>query len=413
MRVGFGKRDITPEPPFPLAGFASRKERTVERVRDPLFARALAFSDGERTAAVASVDVLLVTPEVRLAVEGRLAGLAPGLAGLLVSATHTHSSFGGYWIKPSAALFLGAYRPALFDRLVSGVAAAVADAVADLAPAVLTIGEAATEGLNYNRRHRDGAIDRARGVVTATRARDVVRLITFGAHPVVVAFRDTPAASSDYPGELIRSFEAEGEKAIFVVGPVGGVNVLYPEGPMDVDVHLALLGRLLRESADRAIAEARPVGGSGVAFAAGETPVRVVLPRLFTDDKAWLDALAVPLRLWMRRFGRGGLDEGATAQVPVLRAGDLVLPGFPADLGAGVGMAVKELIRGRGLRPGCVASQTGGYVGYVHLPPEYGRFEWQDKSALWMNVYENGMAFAGRAMGEQLLAAFGDALARV
>jgi hypothetical protein len=413
IRVGYGKREFTPDLPFPLAGIVAKEERLAARVRDPLVARAVAFGDGERTAVVASADLLMIPPDLRDDVEAAVGRVTPGVAGMLLTATHTHSSVGGYWSKPSARKFLGNFRPALRERIVSAIAGAISDAVGDLAPAALTFGETTTEGLNYNRRHKDGAIDRALGVLTATRETDVVRVITFGAHPVVAAFRDNPAASADYPGELVRTFEARGEKALFVVGPVGGVNVLYPEGPMEIEAHFRLLTRLLREQTDRAIAAATPVGGTGVAFAVGETPVRVALPRLFNDERALYDSLALPLRLWVRRLGRGGLDEGTTARVPVVRVGDVVLTGFPADLGAGVALAAKERIAARGSRAGFVASQTDGYVGYVHLAPEYARFEWADAAARWMTIYENGMAFCGRDMGERLLAAFDGALGAV
>ncbi len=120
-----------------------------------------------------------------------------------------------------------------------------------------------------------------------------------------------------------------------------------------------------------------------------------------------------PLRLWLRNFGRKGLRDSSETRVPVLRVGDLVFTGFPADLGAGVGLVTREHIAAAGLRAAVVASQTDDYVGYVHLPPEYEQFETKDKSAMWMTIYENGMGFGGRQMGVDMLAAFDRALAEV
>ncbi|NLH47414.1 MAG: hypothetical protein GX444_02310 [Myxococcales bacterium] len=411
LLVGFAKRDLTPPLPFPLAGMATKQERLAERVRDPLYARAMAFGNGRRTVLVIAGDLLMITAPLREAVERRLAERQVQYAGLMLSATHSHSSTGGYWDAPSARLFMGAYRPEIFTRLAEGIAAAAEAAVDDLRPASLDYGETQTSYLNYNRRFKEGAIDRTLGVLTVRREDDTLRVLTFGAHPVVVGFRDYHAASADYPGELLKTFA--GEDGLFLVGPVGGVNVLYPEGPLDGDVHLHLLARLLREEADKAIAVAQPVHGDAVAFAAGEMTVRIVAPPLLPDRLRWLDAALYPVRLYVRHFGRGGLRDGMPARVPVVRVGDLVFTGFPADLGASVGLAARVKIAARGLRPAAVASHTDDYVGYVHLPEDYQQFASADKGEMWMNIYENAMGFGGRHVGIELLDAFEGALAEV
>lgn len=411
--VGFAKREITPPLPFPLAGMAGKQERLADHVHDPLYARAMAFGDGNKTVLVVACDLLMITAALREAVERRLVEREVHCDGLMLSATHTHSATGGYWDAPSAKLFMGSYRPEIFTRLAEGIAAAAQAAARDLQPAAIEYGETETSYLNYNRRFKEGAIDRTLGVLTARRQNDALRMVTFGAHPVVVGFRDFHAASADYPGELLKTFAADGEDGLFLVGPVGGVNVLYPEGPLDADVHLRLLARLLREEADKAIALSHPVRGDSVAFAAAEMTVRIVAPPLLPDRLHWLDAALYPLRLYVRRFGRGGLRDGMPARVPVARVGDLILTGFPADLGASVGLAAKVKIAARGLRPAAVASQTDDYVGYVHLPEDYQQFSSGDKGEMWMNIYENAMGFGGRHVGVELLDAFEEALARV
>ncbi|MDP8222831.1 MAG: neutral/alkaline non-lysosomal ceramidase N-terminal domain-containing protein [Candidatus Lernaella stagnicola] len=413
VRVGFGKVDITPPLPFPMGGMADRDGRLANRVRDPLFARALAFSDGKTTAVMISADLLLFVMVLRDAIEQRLRDQGVAFDGLMLTATHSHSAVGGFWDAPSAKLFLGEYDQKLFDGLVTNIAAAGKAAVDDLAAADLRFGETETSYLNYNRRHKEGAIDRTLGVLHVKRRRRDIRVVFFGAHPVVVGVRDYHAASADYPGELIKSIEAEGDHGMFVVGPVGGVNAFFPEGPMDTDVHLALLTRLMREAVDEAAANARPVKSDDVAFAVGQTKINITTPKLLPQRLGWLDTLALPLRLWARKFGRGGLRDGAATRVPVLRVGELIFTGYPADLGASVGLKTKQLITEAGLTPVVVASQTDDYVGYVHMPLEYELLEKQDKAALWMNIYENAMGFGGRQTGVHLLAAFDRALVEV
>lgn len=409
--VGFGKKDITPPLPFPMAGLAGKKERLADKVRDPLYARALAFSDKAKTAVIVSVDLLMITFDLRTAVENLLDKENVKIDGLMISATHSHSAMGGFMNKPSAKLFMGAYRPELFNLLVEGITCAVKEALEDLQPAELHFGEVQTEGLNYNRRHAKGPIDRTIGSLRIKRKGKDIQVVSFGAHPVVVAFREYATASADYPGQVIRKIEEDGTEGMFLVGPVGGVNVFFPEGPMDLEFHITLLARLLMEQVEAADLNAKPFTEHFVGFGLAETGVEVVFPRLFPDTKYWADVLLAPLRLWVYRFGKGGMEQGHKALVPVLRLGDLIFTGFPADLGAGVGLAARKKIEDAGCRCVVVASQTGDYVGYVHLPPEYQQFETEDKSALWMNIYENAMGFGGRNMGIKLLDAFEKAYA--
>jgi Neutral/alkaline non-lysosomal ceramidase, N-terminal len=413
IRAGFGVADITPPLPFPMAGMGDKKERLATKVRDPLMARALAFSDGKKTVAILAADLLMITADLRHAVDALLAKRKVKIDGVQLSGTHTHSAPGGFLDREASKLFMGTYRPAIFELLVERFTDAIEAAVKDLAAADLTFGEVQTVGLNYNRRHPDGPIDRTLGLLTIKRRKKNIRLAMFGAHPVVAAFREYNVASADYPGMIIRQFEAEGDHGMFLVGPVGGVNVLFPEGPMDLEFHLNLLTGLLREQIDLAGKAATPIIGSDVDFAAGETTIKPTMPRLFPDSKVWADVLALPLRLWVKRFGRKNLGESMVTRVPVVRIGDLVFTGMPADLGAGVGLAARERIEKAGYRCAVVASQTDDYVGYVHLPAEYQQFNSEDKAAMWMTIYENGLGLGGRDVGRDLLKAFDTALAAV
>lgn len=411
--VGFGKQDITPPLPFPMAGIAVREGRPAKSVHDPLWARALAFFDGTTTAVVLSADLLLISEPLRDAVHKTVTERGGHLDGLLITATHTHSSTGGYLDRDVTKLFMGPFDPDIEALLVNGMAVAVLQALEDLSPSKIAFGEVQTEGLNYNRRHKLGPIDRTLGVLSISRREKDIQVVTFGAHPVVAAFRDYNAASADYPGELIREIEKGGDHAMFIVGPVGAVNVLYPEGPMELDVHLRLLKTLFMEKIDQARQGMLPTKGTEVAFAYEEVTLTPGYPKLFVEGKEWADILAFPLRIYLHRFAKKSLGQQRRARVLVLRVGDLIITGFPADLGAGVGLAAKEIIAKSGLRTVVVASQTDDYVGYVHMPPDYSRFEWDDKDARWMTIYENAMAFTGRDTGTRLIEAFSKALDKV
>ena len=413
LSVGFGKSDITPSIPFPMAGIIDRKGRFADKAHSPLFARALAFSDNEKVVLVVSADLLLITNELRREVWKRLSAQNISFEGMMISATHTHSAPGGFWNTRSAKSFMGDYNKETFELIAGGICKAACMAVKDLQDARIYFGETQTQGLNYNRRHKDGPIDRTLGLLTIKRKTKDIQVAFFGAHPVVTAFREYNTASADYPGEVVKSMEANGDHGMFMVGPVGGVNVLFPEGPMELDVHYSLLNRLLMEQIEIAKSNQTSIKGHDVAFAFSEVDINLTLPKLLPDYKFWLDILLLPLRLWINNFGKKGMGDKMTVRIPVVRVGELIFTGFPADNGAGVGLEARRIIAKKGYKTAVAASQTDGYAGYVHMPPEYQQLETQDKGALWMSIYENGLGFGGRKVGEKFIQAFKTALDKV
>ena len=57
MSVGVAEIDITPDEPIRLTGYGNRVEPAGD-VRQRLWARALAFGDGRRTAVLITADVM-------------------------------------------------------------------------------------------------------------------------------------------------------------------------------------------------------------------------------------------------------------------------------------------------------------------------------------------------------------------
>lgn len=92
MRIGFGKQDITPRLGVELYGYSGYLNRYATAVRDRLWARSMAVSDGRKTAVIVSCDLVFVTAELTADVRRRVRE-ATGLddACVMVHATHTHS----------------------------------------------------------------------------------------------------------------------------------------------------------------------------------------------------------------------------------------------------------------------------------------------------------------------------------
>ena len=89
MQFGFAKTDVTPRVGVDLCGFGPFRNRVSVGIRDRLWARAMAVSDGTQTAVVVSCDLigvsLALTRQVRAMVAAQR-GIDPG--NLLISCTH-------------------------------------------------------------------------------------------------------------------------------------------------------------------------------------------------------------------------------------------------------------------------------------------------------------------------------------
>ncbi|MFN7135510.1 MAG: hypothetical protein ACK4N5_25790, partial [Myxococcales bacterium] len=90
--AGAARVSSVPELPTTVAGYPPLRPTATEA--GPLDVRALIVGSGGRRAALVSVEALLVPDTLVARVRERAAALR--LDALLLTATHTHSSFGGY-----------------------------------------------------------------------------------------------------------------------------------------------------------------------------------------------------------------------------------------------------------------------------------------------------------------------------
>ena len=416
LRVGLARKDITPALPFPLGGVVVPGGRKARWLHDRLFARVAAFADGTRTVVLVTADLLAFHKDFREAIEVALRQRGVTWDGLLLAATHTHSAVGGYWNAFTPKLFMGAYRQDLFDHLVAGITEAVAAAVDDLQPATLSLGETEAPGLSWNRRHPDGPLDRHLRVLLVDREKDGRhRIVTFGAHPVVGCMRAPEAVTADYPGALVTALEAQhGGHALFVNGAVGGVNIVFPEPITDLDDHLALVRDALLVRVADAEERATPLVFDGVGVAATTVYRQLALqaPPLFPSRWRLADAAFLPLRwLWKQAFLSRGVGKAPVAPVTVLRIGDAIIAGFPADMGPGVSLAVLEEAKAAGLRLVVAASHANDFVGYVHEPETYELPLVKGEDYRHLSIYENAMGACGREVGAGFVEQLREALA--
>jgi hypothetical protein len=256
VSVGSAERDITPAVGGWLAGFDLARASTA--VGSPLKVRAMVVASGGRRIAIVGVDSLGVMREDVDWIKRALPGFANG--DVFVCASHTHAGpdligLWGYYFLSS-----GRDRDYLV-QLRAAVAAAVAEAAANAAPARFRMGEALlpTTGLIKNA-NRAEVFDRRLVVLHAEAVdggRPLGTLLHFACHPEVLPRRNT-VLSADFVGPLCDTWRARGHgQAVFANGALGAM-ISPAVQPRDA-IGEAAFGEVACAVAERALATATPL----------------------------------------------------------------------------------------------------------------------------------------------------------
>ncbi len=238
LSAGIGVADITPTDPIRMAGWASR-DRPSDGVSHPIYAKALALRDaGGHTGVWVTADILGYSRSMADTLERLVReryGLSPDQ--LILGSSHNHSGpmvgdlLHLYFDLPAEdEAVVGRYTEEFLERIV----AVVGRALADLAPAELSMGFGLA-GFGVNRRRARGAdtLSRPQAVdhdvpVLAVRAPDgALRGILFGYACHTTSVYDY-RINGDYAGYAQSLLEAAcpDATAMFAAGCGGDINPL-------------------------------------------------------------------------------------------------------------------------------------------------------------------------------------------
>lgn len=160
--VGFGKSEITPSVPTPMAGYYGIRYSTA--THDPLWAKATVFDDGKTKVALVVVDLIATTPwmvsETRRIVEEKLG--IPG-SHVMISATHSHTGPMLYEPEERVVGRFGNQTQEAKDfmlKLPDAIAKSVQQAVENLRIRSISFGTGEETRLAFNRRFfmKDGTV---------------------------------------------------------------------------------------------------------------------------------------------------------------------------------------------------------------------------------------------------------------
>ena len=265
LAAGVARIDLPPPSGIAHAGWGAQTHQRAAGIDLPLWATALALSDGEETVVIIDIDLIyLWEPEAnnvqRSVVE--LTGLPQ--SHIRLSYTHTHSGpvTGNGW---SSWFTEGAEMVESYDRsLPHRIAGVAREAMQNLAPARVAAGSGSCH-ISINRRFRrpeDGVIVVGRNgdgptdpEVRLVRIDDLsgqplAAIVNYACHPITVG-PDCDLITPDYPGVAKRVVEeATGATCLFLQGAAGDVGPIRGVARHGLDEY-ERLGAILGHEASR------------------------------------------------------------------------------------------------------------------------------------------------------------------
>ena len=359
MKLGYAQTDITPalDRPVYLAGFG--QNRRAESIHDPLYARALALSDGATTVVLCAVDLIGVFQTDAREIIGRVLAEHPQ-AQVIIAATHTHHGPDtmGLWGPDDKTR--GVDRRYLADLKEKIIQTIEQSLTLEFEVAAIKTGSVRVPGVAKNARDPEIVDDELTVLQFLTAdGRPLTTLMDFPCHPEVL-WEHNPQITSDYPASLRRTVEAEtGAACIFFSGALGGM--------MTPDVQ------------DHSFAEAETMGitlaQAGLAIL--RSAESATHPALRFTHHAFTAKLQNPL--FKIAIRRGLLPEPrdrrgrVTSETNLIQIGDLWLVTVPGELLPKLGLAIKDKLSAAGAPVTGIIGLANDELGYI-LPKEDYRY---------------------------------------
>ena len=354
LKAGWARRETTPPVGVDLSGFGGRAGPN-EGAHDPLSAKALALTDGERAVALVTADLVGLdagtVEAVRKGIGERLGARLP----VMVACSHTHSG-------PATPClpFLGVPDPAYMARLTADLVGVAVEAYENLTEAEVSVGRGEAQ-VGINRREMTperrvvlghnpaGPVAPYVHVLEVRTEAGRAALMSHAAHPVTLG-GDNLLVSADWPGYAQRYAEEAVDIALFAQGCCGDINS-EPRGNFEVAEQQ---GRAVAEAALEALPIAEPLmkpvvdSASVVLDIPLDDPPGVEVARAaLADAERQLAVNAETDSAGMRNTRLGLVDwagrvlalaeQGATGltqpfEVQALRVGELAMVGLPGEV---------------------------------------------------------------------------------
>ena len=398
LRVGCAQAEIA-QSGIPLAGYGSGARRVFPFVHryeyaswfkpstgthDPVRVKAMVLWRENQKLLFVSADLAAVTNEMYEDLVARIVKLGYARDAVFISATHTHSGPGTLshrflW----EALAADRYQPAYYGRVRDAVVATVMSAEKSGQPAQLLSVSFAVEGLQRNRRHREGWFDPTANILLARSPSGawLGAMVNFAVHGTALNAHNLEL-SADVPGGIERALEQQlHAPVLFINGAEGDVSPA--EGGYE---GIANLSQSFGQQASHVLANAKPMEAT---WSARSSTIQLGDPAVTIG--------ACLSQSWHKRIGDWivlGLGDSVPHSITLtyLQLGAVRMLAWTGEPTTTLGFDLK-----RAAPNAWILGLTNGYQGYFTSPGEFAEGHYEACSSLY-----------GKQAGERVVKGFAE-----
>ena len=382
IKVGWAKKSLIPDHLTPMAGYGARKGADFEGVNDSIWVRAVVFDNGKTVSAYVSMDLLIVPPN--LDHDEISENIRINSNNIFFTASHTHSSIGGYLEGLAGNIFGGRYDQRNLDFITTQTREAIREALQDLKKSKIGFGSIYAADFITNRLVGDtlGTYDPFLRIIKIIRDDgEKASIFSYSAHATCFGHKQRNL-SGDYPNGIINLLE-KNDDVDFAVYGAGSVGSMSPrtrskKGERKVEEMSRGLYTYLREAM-------RDVGTRYHNKLFSEKIEIEMREQSFKINSKFI------IRPWIFNF----LVGDSPKYLNYLRLGDLVVIGTPSDFSGELVGPIEKSISNNELNL-MINSFNGGYVGYITDDKWYDRDDINTYETYTMNWYGpyNGAYFS-------------------
>jgi neutral ceramidase len=389
IQAGFSRVSITPVlgsdeddhtrgefTELPLAGYGDRKGKPATGVNDSIYVSAVALKTNSQTIYLVSLDLLILPHNILDAVMVTLNSRGIDRDQLFFSATHTHSSLGGWGPGFIGKQFAGKENKNVQVWLGDKIAEAVIKAGSDLQPAMIGSGSFKAGEFTRNRLIGESGTknDDFSFLVFEQTGKKKAVIGSFSAHTTTLGGSNMKI-SSDYPGYWRQMVEnGSFDYAMFFAGAMGSQS---PVGEGSGFDRTKFIGEALAQRMNALIPEVVMHPYAEISHLS----LKMELPDYRTRITKNLTLSS--------RVNKKLMPVPENNYLQAIRINDMVWITTPADFSGEYALQIKNYLAAKGYDAN-VTGFNGSYVGYV-IPGRY----------YFIDGYEpKAMGWFGPNMGE-------------
>lgn len=364
IEAGWSKSSLVPPFSTPIAIDNHRGGLHFEGIRDTVYTRSIVLQNGHKKIAIVSADLLIIPPLVAQILDTLLISKGYSLENIYLSATHTHSSIGGWQNSYVGEIFAGDFDERVPAFIAEKIAQSILMAEEDLQQTKVSFLSVPTQNLVFNRLvGKKGKVDDKIRMVTFEREDSTQALwFTFAAH-CTYFHEDMMQLSADWAGEAVSKIEEKMPNAfaMYSAGAVGS------HGPEEFSENASF--NVQKLGAEIAKIVLRNHQGGKLKH---KNNIDLNKLSLMTPKPTFLLSPDWQIRpFWFKKlFGEVDI------YIQILQVGDMLFLSMPGDFSGELMLDLEELAQKNNIDFG-LTSFNGTYIGYITAD------EW-DK----MNAYE-------------------------